>query len=1767
MSDTHIRPELLAYLDDELGAESRAEVERHLQTCQECAAELERLLTLRHDLQVTHQALKALLLPGPADERIQKRLTAHQQGGAWWAAVTAPFEIGRQTWRWRALSSYAALAILVLAFIVPIWQTAAMPTHGPRQETLVLGQTTLTPGTQAALRVLVREATTGQPTQGVDVTIKLGKAEQSTLAKTVWQGQTDSYGTAQIAFNVPELAELEASKRAPGLARANLAPSAAQQETQAVLIVEAHSRLGTSQASQPITIRRSYKLYLSSDKPLYQPGQVIHMRTLALAAADRKPAAGQEVEFVVHDAAGNKVFRRTAAASTFGIAFADFTLASEIIQGDYRLEARLGDTVSEKTVQVKPYVLPKFKVTLQAQRAFYRPGEAVRGHLQADYFFGKPAAAAQVTLGGYVRDVDRIQVIELTGQTDEEGHFEFEFAAPSTLVAPSARKAIAYLELEAEVIDQAEHTENGYASIPVTEQAILLDAIPESGVLKPGVENVIYLLASYPDGRPAEATLDVEVNGQISELRTGEYGLGEFRLVAPLGKLELGLSARDAAGMTGEASIPLDTETSAETVLLRTEQAAYRVGDTLKLEVLVADIASDTGASGNLGSIYLDVVKEGQTLATQALPLENGRATLALDLEPSHLGTLEINAYHVLGDGTIARDTRLVVVNEPDEVEIILSADREIYRPGDTARLDLHTQLSGQDVQTALGVGVVDESVYALAEQQPGFEKLYFLLEKELLEPRYEVHGFQLPTLLSPKTETKIRQAQDQSARASWAGLPGTPFTLRLQSLLDKAKEYMQARRARFSQIGDWLARAVIVLPLLLAIVVIWGLRPTGVLGQALGRFGLGLTAVVLTSPISLPLLGAGLWVGGTLFGPLAFAATLLAWLAAWTLLAVYAWQRSDPRAQLVIGICSAYLVMGGLLIFVAEAGANLSAVMIVSIIMGCLLAVAALVTLGLGLSLEGTRTPALSAIALGLLIVPLSFYLAWLPDMHSILVRAMGNPHMYAAAGNLLAGCAGQATPAAPTQKEEMAAAPTQEPAATPAPASEAEPKPGEPAIKTEERPRLRQFFPETLYWLPEAVTDQDGHLSLDVPIADSITTWRLTAIANTQDGRIGATTAGLTVFQDFFIDLDLPLALTVGDEVRVPVAVYNYLSQTQRVRLELEPATWFTMLGENEQELTIAANDIKVAYFSIVAHQHGRGRLTVTAWGSKMSDAVAKEVQVVPDGSEVRESDSARIGQGATLQLQVPGYAVPGTAHVMVKLYPGAAAQAIEGLDALLRMPTGCFEQTSSALYPNVMVLDYLQQTGQLENKPDVAMKAERFIATGYQRLLTFETRGGGFSLFGQPPASPMLTAYGLMEFADMARVYPVDPAVIQRTTRWLLEQQSADGSWDPYQMGYSHFETWKRLANARLPITAYLTWALVEAGHGSDPGVERAQTYLVQHLDQAEDPYVLALVANALAAADPHSSGTQATLARLASVAHVEGDTAVWESQVASYTGAQGHTASLETTALATYALLRMQGGSQVERAQQGLNGLIAAKDSFGTWETTQATVLALKAFLLATQNAGETPVDSTVSVSLDGQTSYPVVFNAENTGVVQTIFFDDITPGAHTLNLEVSEAGGTTSALLYQITNIYYVPWDKAPAPAGTRDLGIQVSYDRGQLAVDDMVGVHVELAYHQPGAAQWIIVDLGVPPGFSVLAEDLDALVEQSASLATRIKRYELTGRSVILYLENVGGTVRFNYRMKARLVVRAQVPASSVYDYYNPATRDTQTPATIQVVE
>ncbi|TLN26301.1 hypothetical protein FDZ74_02000, partial [bacterium] len=336
-----------------------------------------------------------------------------------------------------------------------------------------------------------------------------------------------------------------------------------------------------------------------------------------------------------------------------------------------------------------------------------------------------------------------------------------------------------------------------------------------------------------------------------------------------------------------------------------------------------------------------------------------------------------------------------------------------------------------------------------------------------------------------------------------------------------------------------------------------------------------------------------------------------------------------------------------------------------------------------------------------------------------------------------------------------------------------------------------------------------------------------------------------------------------------------------------------------------------------------------------------------------------------------------------------------------------------------------------------------------------------------------------------------------------------------------------------------------------------------YVREHAGQVEDPYALALVANALVAADREageqmSGATQAVLDRLAALAQQEGNGVFWKSTVATFMGGEGQTGSVETTALAAYALLRARYDPQLSTA--ALTYLIQTKDGAGTWYTTQATVMALKALIESVAAGGE-GANAQLTVTLNGGQTRTLEVTPETFDVVQMVSFEDVLPGAeNVIDIKMQGEGN----LMYQVVSSYYLPWEvlaQYPGLAPADELvNIDVAYDRAELAVNDSVTVNVTINLTQPGGkAESALIDLGLPPGFTVMSEDLDALVARFNDVPEdyafpAIQRYELTGRQILVYVTNLseGQPLQFSYRLLAKFPLRAQTPASNAYDYYNP---------------
>src|SRR5205814_586699 len=159
---------------------------------------------------------------------------------------------------------------------------------------------------------------------------------------------------------------------------------------------------------------------------------------------------------------------------------------------------------------------------------------------------------------------------------------------------------------------------------------------------------------------------------------------------------------------------------------------------------------------------------------------------------------------------------------------------------------------------------------------------------------------------------------------------------------------------------------------------------------------------------------------------------------------------------------------------------------------------------------------------------------------------------------------------------------------------------------------------------------------------------------------------------------------------------------------------------------------------------------------------DTIVRTIRVVPDGFPGVGSFSDTIEKRAAGSILLPKDVVPGSLKVRLEVYPTSMADLVKGLEGLLREPSGCFEQTSTNNYPNTLILDYMNQSKQAN--PEAAKRAKDLLARGYSRLVSFECKDTpasvkhGFEWFGAADQQhEALTAYGLLQFKDMARVSP--------------------------------------------------------------------------------------------------------------------------------------------------------------------------------------------------------------------------------------------------------------------------------------------------------------------------------------------------------------------------------------------------------------------------
>ncbi len=676
----------------------------------------------------------------------------------------------------------------------------------------------------------------------------------------------------------------------------------------------------------------------------------------------------------------------------------------------------------------------------------------------------------------------------------------------------------------------------------------------------------------------------------------------------------------------------------------------------------------------------------------------------------------------------------------------------------------------------------------------------------------------------------------------------------------------------------------------------------------------------------------------------------------------------------------------------------------------------------------------------------------------------------------------------------------------------------PGVASVRREDD-NVRRRFDETVLWTIGVTTDHEGRARVDVPLADSITGWEVQVEAVAPDGAIGVAKARLETFLPLHVSADTPSTLVVGDRYVVPAIIANH-NTTKKLLTVLAEGSGIEV--DAEAILELAPGAVVVSDVTLVARAAGEAKVKLTLRdGDQVVDVLERAITIEPIGALVTTTFSDLAGpDGALYSVDVPA-AILGQAKARVQVYRDLGDVSSDGFEAMIKEPNGCFEQTSSTTHPNVLLLDIFGTDPRFAN---ARAKARDYVGKGYQRLVSYEVSGtpGGFSLFGRAPASRTLTAYGLIEFTDMARVYAVDPMLLTRTRHWLESEQRADGSWQPDG----------KLADVGA-TTAFIAWALAEAG-GSDASVDRALTYLERA--RVTDPYTLGLWANAeaLRRRVPVAGPRFASFSRRA-----EGGMKF--EAPPNYTTlmhARGHGADVQLTALGAMRAMRIGAPKEARRA---LDWLWSARAGQG-WSSTHGIMLALRAAQVV--SVPRDVLSKQLPLTVDGAPAGVIALNPERgvPGLEVTL-----APGQHAVSFAAPE--GLRSDLRLE--------WRTRDA-AVAESHGIVVAVrDEGSTTLGGDLTQYVTLTNPGTEAIAMPTVIVPVPPGFQAAPN-----VSGQGVAST-----EDVGSALHIYLTELapGATVELRYKLRAGAECDVMQRPIEAYAYYDPTVRGSSAPQRLTV--
>lgn len=615
------------------------------------------------------------------------------------------------------------------------------------------------------------------------------------------------------------------------------------------------------------------------------------------------------------------------------------------------------------------------------------------------------------------------------------------------------------------------------------------------------------------------------------------------------------------------------------------------------------------------------------------------------------------------------------------------------------------------------------------------------------------------------------------------------------------------------------------------------------------------------------------------------------------------------------------------------------------------------------------------------------------------------------------------------------------------------------------------RKDFRPLAFWLGSVVTDKNGKAKATITLPESLTTYRIMAVAGDESSRFGSGASEIRVTKPLTLLASFPRFLTIGDRASFGATVTNTTTKAGDAVVSIKSLGTGINFASSSRAVRLEPGASQLVVFDATTSATGAARVQMAVKMGGESDAFET---VLPIQAVARVETSAAFGDtesSATQPVEIPRNVNADSGGLNVSLSSTALVGLSESMRYLTEYGYLCTEQRASRALGAMLAADLgtAFATGQT---PPATYRAQ--AESLLREMPNAQCDNGGFALWpGQcATVSTYLTSYVLHvmkvgESLGISADADVTSAALDYLERELKQPMPAQVEWQPI---------WSA-------SQAFGVKVLAEYGRNQDSNITR----LVSIANRLP-VFALSYLADAMHAAKDRGARYQDVVRRINNALRVEGDRAhveeidqdalgwLWNSNVRATAIVLDGIATRGDDASPATSLMRWLTGARVN----------------GRWSNTQENATALLAFVSYYKKFEAAPPNMTATVTLGATTVGAATFQGRSTTAAAPIrvAMKDLIAATTSPNLTITRAG---EGRLYFSTRLQYTPKDALPAT----DQGMRVErrYERFTESAGASAGttsvaagdlVRVTLRVTLPKEARFVAVTDPMAAGFEAV---------------------------------------------------------------------------------